>query len=440
MQIPNFTRRSFLKQSGYAGAGLALFSVLPAIRGAEVSSNRIRVGVMGTSRSSSGGDGRGTELAVDFASLPGVEVAYVCDVDERNVPKAVESVVTKARQVKPPLGVKDFRRILDDKSVDVLVIATPDHWHAPAAILGCSAGKHVYVEKPCSHNAHEGELLVAAASKHRRLVQHGTQRRSWPALKEAAEELRSGVIGRVLFAKCLYFGPRPSIGRGKVVAAPVWLDFELWQGPAPERPYRDNLVHYNWHWFWHWGTGELGNNAVHFLDVCRWMLALDYPLSVTSSGGKYRFPDDDQETPDTNIVSFDYGSTTVTWEQRSWAPRTDQDSKADILFYGENGILTIAGNGYTIHDLKGNKLQERSANGGNRAHLQNLIGGIRNGTRLNAVIEDGAKSALLCHLGNIAWRTGHTIHADAKTGRIVSDRAAQALWRRDYRKGWEPKI
>jgi predicted dehydrogenase len=180
--------------------------------------------------------------------------------------------------------------------------------------------------------------------------------------------------------------------------------------------------------------------AVHFLDVCRWMLNLDYPLSVTSSGGKYRFPEDDQETPDTNIASFDFGSTTVTWEQRSWAPRTDQDSKADILFYGENGVLSITGNGYSIHDLKGNKVAERSADGGNLSHLQNLIDGIRDGTRLHAPIEDGAKSALLCHLGNIAWRTGHTIHADAKTGRIVSDKAALALWRRDYRKGWEPKV
>jgi predicted dehydrogenase len=419
---------------------LTSFSLLPAVNGAESPQQRLLVGVMGTSRNSAGGDGRGTELAVGFASLPGVEVAYVCDVDERNVSKAVESVVKKGKQGRQPTGVTDFRRILEDKQVDVLVIATPDHWHAPAAIMACAAGKHVYLEKPCSHNPREGELLVAAARKHQRHVQHGTQRRSWPGLVEGVEKLRAGAIGRVLFGKCWYYGPRPSIGKGNTVPVPDWLNWELWQGPAPERPYRDNIVHYHWHWFWHWGTGELGNNAVHYLDFLRWGMNLDLPQKVTCSGGKYRYPDDDQETPDTNIASFDFGNATLTWEQRSWAPRTALDHKYEMAFYGEGGILTISGGGYTITDLKGAELGKGSGPGGNQQHLQNFVDAIRNGTPLNAEIEEGHKSTLMCHLGNIAYRTGRTLHLDPVKQQLLPDQEAEALWSRQYRRGWEPKV
>jgi len=433
------TRRRFLKTSGTAAIGLASVALLPGLRGAESAGNRIVVGVMGTSRNSSGGDGRGTELAVGFAQLPGVEVGYVCDADERNIPKAIESVVKKGKQERTPQGVRDFRRILEDKSVDVLVIATPDHWHAPAAILGCAAGKHVYVEKPCSHNPREGELLVEAARKHQRLVQHGTQRRSWPGLIEGVQKLQSGAIGRMLFGKCWYYGPRPSIGKGKAGAPPAWLDWELCQGPAPERTYRDNLVHYNWHWFWHWGTGELGNNAVHYIDTLRWAMGLDLPRSVTCSGGKYRYPDDDQETPDTTVASFDFGPATISWEQRSWAPKTAQDPKYEMAIFGEKGVMTISGGGYSITDPKGNEIDKGSGPGGNQDHLQNFIDGIRKGTRLNAEIAEGNRSTLASHLANIAFRTGTTVHLDPATGK-ARGKEAQALWRRDYRKGWEPKV
>lgn len=432
-------RRDFLKTSTVAAASLATFSLLPSARGADSPGQKIVVGVMGTSRNSAGGDGRGTELAVGFASLPGVEVAYICDVDERNIPKAIESVTKKGKQERVPQGVKDFRRILDDKAVDALVVATPDHLHAPAAILGCTAGKHVYVEKPCSHNPREGELLVEAARKHNRQVQHGTQRRSWPGLIEGVEKLRSGTIGRVLFGKCWYFGPRPSIGKGKEGPPPEWLDWPLWQGPAPQRPFRDNIVHYNWHWFWHWGTGELGNNAVHYIDVLRWGMGVGLPLTVTCSGGKYRHRDDDQETPDTTVASFDFGTCTLTWEQRSWAPRTAQDPKFEMAFFGESGVLTISGGGYVITDLKGNEIGKGSGPGGNQAHLQNFIDAIRSQAKLNADIEEGNRSTLASHLANIAFRTGTTVHLEPKTGKAKSKEALK-LWNREYRKGWEPKV
>jgi predicted dehydrogenase len=281
--------------------------------------------------------------------------------------------------------------------------------------------------------------MVAAARRHERVVQLGTQRRSTPSVREAIERLRQGVIGRILLARGWYNNTRASIGVGKPVAVPTWLDYELWQGPAPERRYRDNVVHYNWHWFWHWGTGELGNNGIHALDVCRWGLDVDYPIRVTSGGGKYRY-EDDQETPDTHLATFDFGGKSITWEGRSWHPRGFEGSGFGIAFYGEEGSLVLDGVNYKVYDFKGKEVAQQQAKGGDHQHLQNFLDCIRSGKRPNADIEEGHKSTLLCHLGNIAWRTGRTLHLDPKTHRIVNDPAAEAHWGREYRPGWEPKV
>jgi len=429
-------RRSFL---GLAAGGAAL-AASPASARPQGANERIVVGVMGCSRSNSGRNpGRGSTLAIGMAGLPGAEVAYVCDVDEKYLAAVTADV--SAKQSRPPKAVKDFRRILDDRSVDALVIATPDHWHAPAAILACAAGKHVYVEKPCSHNAREGELLVAAARKHRRVVQHGTQRRSWTGHREAVQALREGAIGKVLTAKCYYlFSDRPSIGKGKPAPVPEHLDWALWQGPAPEREYKDNLVHYNWHWFWHWGTSELGNNGVHVVDVARWGLGVDCPVQVSSMGAKLRY-DDDQETPDTNVVAFRFeNNALLTWEGKSWGGRTPADPAHQIAFFGERGTLTISGGQYSIKDLSGTEVAKGQSSTGDAEHLRNFLDGIRGAAPLNAEIEEGFKSTLLCHLGNIAYRTGRSLRVDPKTRSIDGDRDAMQFWSREYRPGWEPRV
>src|SRR6185503_1565001 len=266
-------RREFLKASAALAGGyfIASSSSLAQVG----SEQRIVVGVMGLSR--------GLALASAFASLPNCVVKYVCDVDEKVLAGGVKATATKQAantttpDVQGPQGVGDFRRILDDKDVNALVVATPDHWHAPAAILGITAGKHVYVEKPCSHNPREGELLVEAAKKHGKCVQHGTQRRTWAKVVEAIEKVKSGAIGKVTMSRGWYNNSRKDIGHGRPAPVPPNLNWDLWQGPAPAREFHDNYVHYNWHWFWHWGTGEAGNNGVHAIDVCRWGLGVECP-------------------------------------------------------------------------------------------------------------------------------------------------------------------
>jgi predicted dehydrogenase len=423
MNIP-ITRREFLRRSTLAGAAGAAFSL--GVLGA---TDRVRLGFMGM-------NGRGSDLARSFAKFADVEIAYVCDVDERAIAKGRQSA---AADRPAPRAVRDFRRILDDPAVDALVIAAPDHWHAPAAILACAAGKHVYVEKPASHNAREGELAVAAARKFNRVVQVGTQRRSMPQIIEAMQKVRDGAIGRVLFARGWYTNTRGSIGRGRPAPVPAWLDWELWQGPAPERPFLDNIVHYNWHWFWHWGTGELGNNGIHALDLCRWGLGVDYPRRVTSGGGRYHF-DDDQETPDTHVVTFDFGDKAIAWEGRSCQRHGYEGSMFGAAFYGEKGTLVTDGASYTLFDADDKPGAKVGGSGSDEPHLRNFLDCVRSGARPTADIEEGHKSTLLCHVGNIAWRVGRTLNCDPETGRIKGDRSAARLWSREYRLGWEPKV
>ncbi|MFV1964448.1 MAG: Gfo/Idh/MocA family protein [Pirellulaceae bacterium] len=423
-------RRRFLGNAAMSSAvaGLALGG--SHARANAAPGDTVVVGVMGLSR--------GSALAASFARHEGVVVKYVCDVDATRAGACAEKVGDIAGQAPEAIG--DFRQMLDDKSVDAIVNATPNHWHAPGTILACTAGKHVYVEKPCSHNPREGELMIEAARKNGCAVQLGTQRRSGPTMREAMQRLREGVIGRVYLARAWYNSARGPIGVGKPASVPSNLNYDLWQGPAPRRPYLDNRVPYNWHWFWHWGNGELGNNGVHTLDLCRWGIGGDFPIRVTSSGGRYHF-EDDQETPDTQTVCFEFeGKCAVTWQGLS----CNRHRLGFVVYYGDGGALELDSNGsYVIFDGRDKEVKRQAATTrGDQEHIANFLAAIRKDTplELNAEIAQGHRSTLLCHLGNIAHRTGHSLDCDPTNGHILDAPEAMKLWSREYEPGWEPKV
>jgi predicted dehydrogenase len=444
------SRWGFIKKTAVGTAALQFGGILPAF---SVRSYKNIIGANDTIRvASMGVNSRGFAVGTNFASQKNCEVTYACDVDSRASEKyraAVRKITGKA-----PKAVPDFRKALEDKDVDVLIVAAPDHWHAPAAILACKAGKHVYLEKPCSHNPHEGELVVAAAKKYNKVLQMGNQRRSWPNVVAGIKELHAGIIGRPYFAKTWYTNNRASIGKGKETEVPSWLNYDLWQGPAPRKVFKDNLVHYNWHWFWHWGTGEALNNGTHMVDLARWGLGVDYPTRVSSSGGRYRYQDDWQ-TPDTQVINIEFNNNTLmSWEGRSCNGRSIEGDSVGVIFYGDNGSLLIeSGNSYKIYDLKNNLVKEvkqteavDAHNLSNPAeeldalHIRNFFDGIRTGAAVNSDITSGYKSTLLVQLGNISLRAGSTLNVNPNNGHIIDNPAAMKFWSRDYEPGWEPKI
>ncbi|CAN5169191.1 Gfo/Idh/MocA family oxidoreductase [soil metagenome] len=444
----NNNRRNFIKNTikGAAatsiGGGLHSFSAksYAAIIGAN---ERIKVGMMGV-------NSRGLALSINFARQKNAEVISVSDVDTRAATTCMSEVEKVQKSL--PLAIPDFRKALEQKDMDAFVIAAPDHWHVPAAILATKAGKHVYLEKPCSHNPYEGELIVNAVQKYKNVMQMGNQRRSWPNVAAAIAELHSGIIGRPYFAKTWYTHNRPSIGKGKETAVPTWLNYDLWQGPAPRQPYKDNVIHYNWHWFWNWGTGEALNNGVHMIDLARWGLNVEFPTRVTSAGGRYRYQDDWQ-TPDTQVITLEFNNNcSIAWEGRSCNGRSIEGASVGVIFYGETGSLLIDGNGYTIYDLGNKTIKEvkdeaiDARNLSNPAeeldalHIQDFFSGIRKGTKLRSDIAGGHKSTLLCQLGNIALRSGNSLRTDPSNGHIIGDPVAQKYWKRQYQPGWEPLI
>ena len=438
-------RRDFIKKSAASSMGLGMVTMgAPALQMNGSANEKIVVAIMGT-------NSRGSALAQGFARLKGTEVGYICDVDDQALEKGVRATM-EGGQKKKPQAEKDVRKVLEDSSVDALVIAAPDHWHAPAAMMALKAGKHVYVEKPCSHNPREGEMLVELAGQSDRIVQMGNQRRSWSYVVEGIQQLKYGIIGRPYFARAWYANSRESIGHGKKAAVPTGLDYELWQGPAPRQPYQDNLIHYNWHWFWHWGTGELLNNGTHFIDLCRWGLEVDYPIRVSSGGGRYAY-DDDWQTPDTQLTYFDFdGQKSISWEGRSCNRRTLEGITAGASFHGENGTLVIDGNGYIAYDNSNQEIKRASFASTNaldatgpgfdldQDHLNNFRECIINGQPPVSFIEDANKSVLLCQLGNIAHRTQRVLNCDPTSGKIKDDPEAMKLWGREYEAGWEPSV
>jgi predicted dehydrogenase len=436
-------RRHFLKTSALTTAAVGFTGPFTFSKGAGSPNEKVVVAVMG-------GRGRAGYLARVFAEVESTEVKSVFDVDERPLSELAEEI-EEIQGRRPETGT-DFRRALEDPDIDALVIGAPDHWHTPATIMALQAGKHVYVEKPASHHPAEAELVVRAQKRYNKHVQMGNQQRSAPESMEAIREIRDGLIGDVYYAKCFYAASRGPIGNGQLADVPDWLDYELWQGPAPRTPYRDNVVHYNWHWFWKWGTGELLNNATHEFDICRWALDVGLPGKVSSNGGRYHY-DDDWEFYDVQNVNFEYPEgKAINWEGRSCNGYRFFDGRGrGSLIHGTNGSMMIDRNGYIAYnpdneEIKRNLRDENEApvtvGGGGLTdlHVHNFAMAIREGEELNSPIEQGQEGVLSLHIGNISQYVGRSLNLNPQTGRIIGDSEAMSKWRREYEPGWEPRI
>jgi len=437
------TRREFLDWAAIGAAGTILSKNAKSYSRILGANDRLNFAIIGL-------NGRGyAHLSSLKANHDSAHVSHICDVESNILKKFADNAKNELGYA--PDAVSDFRTILLHKEVDALAIATPDHWHTPMAIAGLQAGKHVYLEKPCSHNPAEGELLLEAQRKYGKLVQMGTQQRSSPHTIEIVDKIHNGLIGRAYFAKAWYVNTRSTIGVGKVAPVPSSLNWELWQGPAPRQAYRDNVQPYNWHWFRTYGTGESLNNGTHEVDVCRWALNVEYPKRVTASGGRFHFQDDWQFY-DTLVTSFEYDDKLLTWEGKSCSGMKQYGRDRGSLIVGTHGTIIVDREGYEIYDLKGNKTAEKKTgekesstdligrDSMTDAHFANFIGAIKSGDRLHAPIATGNVSVTMLQLSNIAWEVNRELQIDTSNAHIMNDKDAMKMWRREYENGWAPHV
>ena len=386
-----------------------------------------------------------------YNKMKNVEIAAVVDIDESVLNSRLDDVEKMGR--KRPTGYTDLRKLLEDKSIDAISIATPNHNHALQAIWGCQAGKDVYVEKPCAYNIFEARQLVAAAHKYNRMVQHGTNGRSSPAMQEAVQRIRDGVIGDVYMSRGLCFKWRDTIGRTPVEAVPAGVHYDLWLGPAPKREFTRNRFHYNFHWFWDYGNGDLGNQGVHQIDAARWLLGVKYPSKISAMGGHFMF-DDDQETPNTITASFEFNEggkkRLLVFEVRHWitngeagvgdrpegrsgAPAGPLNAIGNIV-YGSKGYLSTA-HGFKIFlgkEQQPGPAPAKTERGDNWANFIKAVRS-RNAADLNAPVDEGAPSVTLIHLANISYRLGRTLYFDSETMTVEGDAEANRMFTRHYR-------
>jgi predicted dehydrogenase len=417
--------------SSAAAAGAALRP--SALAGAN---DRIRVACVGIR-------GRGGAHINGYAELPDAEVAALCDVDESVLEKRAKQVEEQTK--KRPATYTDYRKLLEDKSIDAVSLATPNHWHTLGTVWACQAGKDVYVEKPCTHNVFEARQIVAAARKYNRIVQHGTQSRSSSALQEAVAKLHEGLIGEVYMARGLCFKWRDTIQRTPVEPVPAGVHYDLWLGPAPKREFTRNRFHYNWHWFWDYGNGDIGNQGAHQMDLARWLLGVTYPTKVSSMGGHFLF-DDDQETPNTQVATFEFDGLGkkkfLVFEVRHWmsnheagigegGKKKDSNTIGNMV-YGSKGYMVVGG-GYKT--FLGREQEPGPSRSGGGNHFKNFLEALRSRkpSDLNAEIEEGATSTVLAHLANISYRLGRTLHFDPKTLTCTGDPEANRMLTRNYR-------
>jgi len=419
------SRRSFIQSAGKGVVASAAALTLPASAKA-APSERVRHAVVGAG-------GMGRSHARHFDSFEDCEVVAVCDVDpERRAQAAGElAEADRVRQV------EDFRTILDDSEIDTVSVATPDHWHTPVALAALMAGKHVYVEKPCSHNVREGVVLAQTAQKLAKCVQHGTQARSGQGIRDAVAFLREGNLGKVRMAKAINHQLRESIGRAPESDPPPGVDYDLWLGPAPKHAFTKNRWHYNWHWFWDYGTGDIGNDGVHQLDEARWGLGVGLPNAVSASGGQL-FYDDDHETPDTQVVTYEYDNCYLLFEMRLWTNYPLEGHDNAVIFYGDKGTVEVSRHGCHVTFI-GEPRKQLGGGADLEANMRNFLDCVKanDPSGLNAPISEGATSAALCHLGNVATRCGRRLEFDPVKVECMDDADANRLLAREYRKGYE---
>jgi predicted dehydrogenase len=422
----SISRRGFIRTSAVgAAAAFTAPSIIPS--SAFGSNARVAVAVLGV-------NGRGTSHIEGFSKLPDVEVASLCDPDLIVLGKRADEFEKKyGKKVKQ---VQDLRKLFEDKSIDAVSIATPNHWHALAAIWAMQAGKDVYVEKPGAHNVFEGRKMVEAAKKYDRILQHGVQLRSSVAVQEAIKHLRDGLIGRVYMARGLVFRWRDDIGKKGLSPVPEGLDYDIWTGPAEMQPFSRDIVHYNWHWTWNYGNGDVGNQGIHETDLCMWGLDVGLPEIISAGGGRFVF-DDAKITPDVLASQYVYPKEKkiIEFEVRPWITNNENGVGVGNIFYGTEGYLVV--NGYDKYETflgRNNKPGPSKKEGGD--HFLNFIEAVRKHDKsiLNAPVETAHLSSALAHLGNIAFRTGSTLKFDPATEKIIGNEEASKLLTRNYRK------
>ncbi|AFK02304.1 oxidoreductase domain protein [Emticicia oligotrophica DSM 17448] len=423
--MKKFTRREMLKATVPSSlAVMAIPTIIPAT--AFGANDRLRVAVIGI-------NGRGKDHISGFMNQNNVEVATLCDVDNvvlKDGAKAFEQKYGKKVNTE-----EDLRRVYEDKSIDAVSIATPNHWHALAAIWACQAGKDVYVEKPACHNLYEGKKLVEAANKYNKIVQHGVQLRSSVAMQEAIKHLRDGLIGKVYMARGTVYKWRPDIGDQGKSPVPAGLNWDLWQGPAQTRDFSKNYVHYNWHWFWDYGNGDIGNQGVHETDLCMWGLDVGLPEEITSAGGKYLW-NDCKETPEVLTSTYNYPKQgkVIQFEVRPWMTNKEDGIEVGNIFYGDKGYMVINGyNDYKTFLGKDRTPGPARKEGGD--HYKNFVDAVRARDKklLNGPIETGYLAASLAHLGNISYRLGRSLKFDPTKETFINDKEANAMLTRKYR-------
>ncbi|WP_436416018.1 Gfo/Idh/MocA family protein [Petrimonas sp.] len=443
------SRREFIKKSTLGVAGITLGSTMnmSAKSYANIigANDRLGVAIIGLGRR------LGAFIEPIALKQSNVQLIYLCDVMEKQRTRAMQSFAKHINY--KPTPENDIRKVLEDKKVDAVFNATPDHWHTPGSVMAMKAGKHVYVEKPCSHNMFENEILVEASKKLNKVVQMGNQQRSSGHTIEIINEIHNGIIGTPFKAVAFYANTRPEVPLQKKVSVPAGLDWELFQGPAPRRDYTEETWDYNWHWYgWDYGTAETGNNATHELDIARWALQVDFPLRVDVEAAKRHFLNDGWEMYDTMYATFRFpDNKIIAWDGKSRNGHKTYGSDRGTIIYGSNGTVFVNRDKYILYDRGGKQIKESTGTsneagtalggGGDMTtgHVINFFDAIRGKAKLTAPIDDAAISNAMIHYPNIAYRIGKGFDIDDKTGRIF-DRDAMKLWSREYEQGWKPTL